>query len=57
MTEIGASRYLSVPSYQIDRGIFENFLGEEAQRRGVRFVDGAPVRRHRAGRRRRRRTA
>ena len=44
VTEIGASRYLSVPSYQIDRGIFENFLGEEAARRGVRFVDGAMVR-------------
>ena len=31
VTEIGASRFLSVPSYQIDRGIFENFLGEEAR--------------------------
>ena len=41
MTEIGASRYLPVPSYQLDRGIFENFLAEEATRRGVRFVDGA----------------
>jgi flavin-dependent dehydrogenase len=45
VTEIGASRYLSVPSYQIDRGIFENFLAEEAVRRGVRFVDSALVRR------------
>lgn len=45
VTEIGASRFLSVPSYQIDRGIFENFLGEEAQRRGIRFVDSAIVRR------------
>lgn len=44
VTEIGASRFLSVPSYQIDRGIFENFLGLEAQRRGVRFLDNAPVR-------------
>ena len=43
VTEIGASRYLSVPSYQIDRGIFENFLGEEVQRRGIAFVDGARV--------------
>ncbi|MDM0111488.1 NAD(P)/FAD-dependent oxidoreductase [Variovorax sp. J22R133] len=43
--EIGASRFLSVPSYQIDRGIFENFLGEEAARQGVRFVDGATVQR------------
>ncbi len=44
VTEIGASRYLSVPGYQIDRGIFENFLGTEAQRRGIRFIDGAIVR-------------
>ncbi|RZL90940.1 MAG: NAD(P)/FAD-dependent oxidoreductase [Variovorax sp.] len=44
VTEIGASRYLSVPSYQIDRGIFENYLAEEAARRGVRFVDNAMVR-------------
>ncbi|HEY4066326.1 MAG TPA: tryptophan 7-halogenase [Burkholderiaceae bacterium] len=45
VTEIGASRFLSTPSHQIDRGIFENFLGEEALRRGIRFVDDAVVRR------------
>jgi flavin-dependent dehydrogenase len=44
VTEIGASRYLSVPSYQIDRGIFENFLAQQAQARGVEFVDNALVR-------------
>ena len=44
VTEIGPSRVLSVPTYQLDRGIFENFLAEEAQRRGVRFTDGAIVR-------------
>ena len=44
VTEIGASRFLSVPSYQIDRGIFENFLGLEAQRRGIGFIDDAMVR-------------
>ena len=44
VTEIGASRFLSVPSYQLDRGIFENHLAEEAQRRGVRFIEGAMVR-------------
>jgi flavin-dependent dehydrogenase len=44
VTEIGASRFLSAPSYQLDRGIFENYLGEEARRRGIRFVDGATVR-------------
>ena len=45
VTEIGASRFLATPSYQIDRGIFENFLGREALRRGVQFVDNAMVRR------------
>ena len=44
VTEIGASRFLSTPSYQIDRGIFENFLGKEAQRRGIQFIDDAIVR-------------
>ena len=44
VTELGASRPLPVTSYQIDRGIFENFLAEEAQRRGVRFIDGAAIR-------------
>ncbi|WP_225781839.1 NAD(P)/FAD-dependent oxidoreductase [Xenophilus sp. Marseille-Q4582] len=44
VTEIGASRYLSTPSYQIDRGIFENHLGQVARARGVHFVDHALVR-------------
>ena len=44
VTEIGVSRSLAVPSWQIDRGIFENFLGHEAIRRGVHFVDEAVVR-------------
>jgi flavin-dependent dehydrogenase len=43
-TEVGASRFLSTPAYQLDRGILENFLGEEATRRGIRFVDRASVR-------------
>jgi flavin-dependent dehydrogenase len=43
VTELGASRPLAVPSYQIDRGIFENFLGQEARRRGIRFIDGARI--------------
>ena len=44
VTEIGVSRPLAVSSWQIDRGIFENFLAAEAARRGVRFVDDAVVR-------------
>jgi flavin-dependent dehydrogenase len=43
VTEIGASQPLAVPSYQIDRGIFENFLAAEALRRGVRVACGATV--------------
>jgi flavin-dependent dehydrogenase len=44
VTEIGASMHLSVPSYQIDRGIFENFLVEEARRRGIEVTEGSVVR-------------
>ncbi len=43
-TELGVSRILPTPSWQIDRGRFENFLGYEARRLGVRFHDGAIVR-------------
>jgi flavin-dependent dehydrogenase len=42
--EIGVSRYLSTPTYQIDRGIFENFLAERAHDAGVEFIDGVSVR-------------
>jgi flavin-dependent dehydrogenase len=44
VTELGASRPLPVGSWQIDRGIFENFLGQEAQRRGIGFADSAMIR-------------
>jgi flavin-dependent dehydrogenase len=44
VTELGASRPLPVSSYQIDRGLFENFLGQECLRRGVRFVDESVIR-------------
>lgn len=43
VTEIGPSRLLSMPSWQIDRGILENYLAEEAQARGIRFSDAARV--------------
>jgi flavin-dependent dehydrogenase len=42
--ELGASTYLTTPTYQIDRGIFENFLGKRARDAGVRFIDGITVR-------------
>ncbi len=44
VTEMGVRSVFPTPSYQIDRGIFENFLGEEARRRGIEFVDEAVVR-------------
>ncbi len=44
VTELGASRPLPTASYQIDRGLFENFLGQECLRRGIRFIDGAMIR-------------
>jgi flavin-dependent dehydrogenase len=42
--ELGASTHLATPGYQIDRGIFENFLGQLAREKGVRFIDGTTVR-------------
>jgi flavin-dependent dehydrogenase len=44
VTEVGVSEELPTPSYQLDRGIFENFLGEEALRRGIDFRHGVTVR-------------
>jgi flavin-dependent dehydrogenase len=44
VTELGASKVLMTPSYQIDRGIFENYLAVTAQERGITFVDDAIVR-------------
>ena len=41
--ELGASRYLATPAYQLDRGIFENYLGERARACGVRLLDGACI--------------
>ena len=43
-TEVGVSSLLPTPSWQIDRGRFENFLGAHARALGVGFLDGAVVR-------------
>ena len=43
VTELGVSQVLPTPTYQLDRGIFENFLGAEARRRGIDFRDGVRV--------------
>lgn len=42
--ELGVSKLLPTPSWQLDRGRFENFLGEQARALGVRFEDGSVVR-------------
>ena len=44
-TELGVSQLLPAPSWQLDRGRFENFLGEHARELGVDFRDAAVVRR------------
>ncbi|NEZ02596.1 halogenase [Wenzhouxiangella sp. XN201] len=41
--ELGAAHLLEVPSYQLDRGIFENHLGQLARQRGIDFIDAARV--------------
>jgi len=43
VTELGVRRVLPTSSYQIDRGIFENFLGDEARRRDIDFRDDVTV--------------
>ena len=43
VSELGVRRVLPTPSYQIDRGLFENFLGDEARRRNIDFRDDVTV--------------
>lgn len=43
-TEIGVSRLLPTPSWQIDRGRFENFLIEHARTLGVTVLEGSVAR-------------
>ena len=43
-TELGVSQLLPTPSWQLDRGRFENFLGTHARSLGIEFIDGASVR-------------
>jgi flavin-dependent dehydrogenase len=43
-SELGVSRLLPTPSWQIDRGRFENFLGERAMAAGVEFHDDCVIR-------------
>ncbi|MEP6898735.1 MAG: FAD-dependent monooxygenase [Rhodanobacter sp.] len=43
VAELGVSEVLPTPTWQIDRGVFEAFLAEEARRRGIEFSDKATV--------------
>jgi flavin-dependent dehydrogenase len=42
--ELGVSRVFPTPTWQLERGTFENFLGCEAERRGIEFMQGVSVR-------------
>jgi len=48
--EMGYRTALPTPSYQLDRGVLENYLGERARDMGIDFVDGARVSRVTLGR-------
>ena len=44
VTELGVSEVLPTPSYQLDRGIFENYLARHAAGLGAEFLDASVVR-------------
>ena len=44
VTELGVSAVMPTPTWQLDRGILENHLGELARERGIEFLDGSVVR-------------
>jgi len=41
--ELGGRRYAPCPSYQLDRGRFENFLGDRCLEENIRFIDQATI--------------
>ena len=41
--ELGGRRYAPCPSYQLDRGRFENYLADRCLEQGVQFVDQANI--------------
>jgi flavin-dependent dehydrogenase len=41
--EVGGTKFPPVPSYQLDRGRFENFLAEHCTSLGIEFIDRATV--------------
>ncbi len=50
VTELGVSRVLDTPTWQLDRGVFENFLIAEACARDIVFDNGCTVRALQPGR-------
>ena len=44
VTELGQSTFLPTPTWQIERGIFENFLCERVREQGIGLEQGAVVR-------------
>ena len=44
VTELGVSTVMPTPTWQLDRGILENHLGECVRALGIAFLDGATVR-------------
>jgi flavin-dependent dehydrogenase len=49
--ELGGKRFAPCPSYQLDRGRFENFLAEQCLAAGIDFLDCAEIKRPVMGRR------
>lgn len=41
--ELGGRDFPPTPSFQLDRGRFENFLAERCQSMGIQFIDGANI--------------
>lgn len=41
--ELGGKRYAPCPSYQLDRGRFENHLADECLNKGIEFIDQATI--------------
>lgn len=44
VTELGVAEVMPTPTWQIDRGIFENYLGERVSASGITLHTGASVR-------------
>ena len=41
--ELGGKRYAPCPSYQLDRGRFENYLADRCLEQGIKFIDRAKI--------------